>query len=293
MTRSHNTLRLPASLLAATLATLTGACGKVNSETTDAPMTPDDAPTDADIDAPPIDSPPPPDGGLGSEMAPAESCAQLHLARMPSGLYWLRSPAAADPPFQAFCEQALNGGGWVMLYNSVRTNGRTTAFWQFKYVDRLKQLGSPAADQNYYNGSLYLIGKDYMDVITDLQGKTVVAAVMSATGFNAATMQFTAPTLVVGNTSIFQSQFAGGWSAQDYDGDAAPTRSCSTLYSNVAQHYSNCWAYNLGSDADDPPLDGGVGPHANTNVLTPLNLAVQPNGGVYSQVRRIARYTRW
>jgi hypothetical protein len=166
-------------------------------------------------------------------------------------------------------------------------------FWQFKYADRLKQLGTLAVDQNYYNGALYLIGKEYMDVFVDLQDKIAVAAVMTATSFNAATMQFTMPKLTVGNAQVFNGQFASGWSAEDLDGDAAPTANCATLYSKIAQHYSKCGAYNLGSDADDPPLDGGVGPHVTNAVLTALGLALQTNGGVYSQVKRIARFTRW
>jgi len=65
------------------------------------------------------------------------------------------------------------------------------------------------------------------------------------------------------------------------------------IYGNIAQHYGTCWYYNLGGDADSPFDDGGVGPHVNNSILTPLGLALQPGGGQYSQVHRIARYTRW
>lgn len=226
----------------------------------------------------------------GSPENPARTCGELHVANMPSGVYWVR-PVAGDPAFQVYCEQTLNGGGWAMLANSVNGAG-TTAFWQFGYADRLSQLGTPAPDQNYYQGALYTIGTDYMDVFVDLQDKSAVVAVMTASGFNTNTMQAIAPSLTLGNTQVFNSQFASGWSARDFDGDAASIN-CASFYTNIAQHYSNCWAYNLGSDGDSPIFDGGVGPHVNNRVLTELGLAIQPNGGVYSQVRRIARFTRW
>jgi hypothetical protein len=261
------------------LAAVTAGCGKVNDST---------PPVDARIaDGAPVDAP------LGARDNPARTCAELRVAGMPSGPYWLHD-AQGNPPFQVYCEQQLNGGGWAMVLNSVRrSDGATTAFWQFKYADRLKQLGTPAADQNYYDGPLYLIGTEYMDVFVDLQDKTSVAAVMTATGIDPATMQFTAPMLTVGNASVYTAQFASGWSAQDFDGDPYGPSNCAALYSNVAQHYGQCWAYNLGADADGPVLDGGVGPHVGNSVLTALGLALEPGTGNYSQVKRIARFARW
>jgi hypothetical protein len=276
------------------LAMIAAGCGKVagsNSVPVDAIA---DAPVidDAAADGAPVDGAPP--GSPGSKDNPAHTCAELNLAKIPSGVYWLSDPAGLSPPFQVYCEQQLNGGGWAMLENSVRRDdGTTTTFWQFKYADRLKQMGTLAVDQNYYNGSLYLIGKDYMDVFVDLQGKTVVAAVMTAAAFNATTMRFSMPSLTVGNAQVFNGQFASGWSSQDHDDDEGATANCAVLYGNVAQHYNDCWAYSLGSDADTPVLDGGVGPHVINVVLTALGLSLQPNGGTYSQVKRIARFTRW
>src|SRR3954463_16678609 len=87
-------------------------------------------------------------GPLGSKDNPAHTCAELNLAKLPSAVYWVRDPAAQPPPFQVYCEQQLDGGGWAMLENSVRRDdGKTTAFWQFKYADRLKQIGTLAVDQ--------------------------------------------------------------------------------------------------------------------------------------------------
>jgi len=261
------------------IAALAGAlagCGGVSSGKHDA---------GADADAP---------AQLGSKDNPAHSCDALKVAAMPSGAYWLLDPGGAGPAFLAYCEQELNGGGWVMLENSVRRDdGATATFWQFGYADRLKTLGMPAPDQNYYAGSLYQIGRQYMDVFVDLQGKTAVAALMTAKGINPSTMQFMSPVLTGGNAAVFANQFAAGWSALDFDGDAYDAGNCAVSYNNIAQHYSGCWSYNLGADADTPTLDGGVGPHVENGVLASLSLAAQPSGGAYSQVARIARFTRW
>jgi hypothetical protein len=244
------------------------------------------------IDAPVIDAPVI-DACIIDAAIDARSCAELRDAGMPSGVYWVR-PTDTSERFQAYCEQGLEGGGWAMLENSVRReDGTTTAFWQFGYADRLSERGTLAPDQNYYNGALYRIGGEYMDMFTDLQNKTAVAAVMSATGIDPVTMRFIAPTRISGDPRVYEFHFAAGWSAQDFDGDSSPTSNCAADYNNVAQHYRGCWFYNLGADVQSPRLDGGVGPHVFNEVLTPLGLAIQPNGGGVSQVNRIARFTRW
>jgi hypothetical protein len=261
------------------LAAIAGGCGQVNA------MMPVDGAVD---DVPQIDAP------LGTMDNPARTCAELRVEAQQSGVYWLRSADAMAPPVEVYCEQQLNGGGWAMVVNSVhQADGTTTAFWQRRYADRLRRFGRPAPDQNYYDGSLYLIGREYMDIFVDLQGTTKVAAIMTATGINPATMQFTMPAFVSGNQSVYTAEFASGWSAQDFDGDTSTTSNCALTYSTVAQHYAACWNYNLGADGDAPPLDGGVGPHVNGALLTSLGLALQPSGGSYSQVQRIARFTRW
>jgi hypothetical protein len=272
-------------------------CGKVNGAVngavTDARMD-QGSNDDAAIDGPG-------DGAiaaLGTKDNPAHTCAELHVAGIPSGTAWLRSAASQAPAFQVYCEQTLSGGGWAMVENSVRRDdGTTRTFWQFKYADRLSQLGTPAADQNYYDGSLYLIGSEYMDLITDLQGRTVVAIIATATGFDKDAMKFIGPVKTMGNDAIYNSQFASGWASQDHDADP-DANNCAVLYSNIAQHYNGCWSYNLGSNAGRPPLDdGGVGPHVLNSVIDDLTLARQPGvgagDGVGSQVKRIARFTRW
>lgn len=261
-----------------------GGCGGVDrgEVPTDAPVT-----DGADVDGAP-------QAMLGTMANPARTCAELAVAGMPSAVYWVRDPADEKPALQVYCEQQLNGGGWALVANSVRRDdGTTTAFWQLTYNERLSQLGTLAPDQNYYNGSLYLIGTTYMDVFVDLADTTRMAAMVSATGIDRDTMRFTEPMWLGGNNDVYRSQFAGGWSAQNYDGDTDPDSSCAVDYENIAQHYSACWVYNFGADATEPRLDGGVGPHVADSVMTALGLAIQPGSNNYSQVKRIARFTRW
>lgn len=247
------------------------------------------------VDGPPVDGQP---GELGSREHPARSCGELAAIGTSSGVYFVRHPVEASSTLQVYCEQTLNGGGWAMLENSIRSDaGMTTTFWQFTYDERLSERGVLAADQNYYNGAMYQIGKQYMDVVVDLQGTVRVAALMTATGINLTTMHLLEPKFVGGISGIYGSQFASGWSSKDHDEDVDSTNNCAHFYGDVAQHYSACWAYNLGADGDADAngslLDGGVGPHVNNDVLALLGLTAQPGGGIYSQVQRIARFTRW
>lgn len=278
----------------ALLGVLASGCGKVSgSNAADAAPGDGIASDDAGVDAAPVDGPPT-DAPGGSQNTPANTCAELHTAGTPSGVYWLRDPLTPGAVFQAYCEQQLNGGGWVMMENSVRrADGTTAAFWQFKKADALKEIGTLAVDQNYYYGALYQAGREYMDVITDLNGKTAIAAVMTATGFNPDTMLFTGPALTVGNVDVFTSQFASDWASQDFHAGTADTTNCAVKYSNIAQHYGSCFAYSLGADDLQGGIDGGVGPHVSSSVLTALVLGLQTGGGTYSQVKRIARFTRW
>jgi hypothetical protein len=59
----------------------------------------------------------------------------------------------------------------------------------------------------------------------------------------------------------------------------------------VTQHYANCWAYNLGADAEEPIADGTVGPHVHSGTLTAMGL--HQDGSAYSRVRRITRFAKW
>jgi hypothetical protein len=206
-----------------------------------------------------------------------------------SGTVWI---TAGGNTYETYCEQAQNGGGWTLVYNSV-IGVDTLNFWQIPYAQRLQRFGRPSLDSNYYDGALYTVAPamQYMDVFEDQRGKVAVAFVASSAGFNSAAMTFVTPTLLSGNASVFGSQFAGGWSSSDFDNDSAGGSNCAASYLGVAQHYSNCWNYNLGSDADGTYVDGGVGPHVAAGTLSALGLSSDGTG--YSRVRRITRYAKW
>jgi hypothetical protein len=234
------------------------------------------------------------DAAPGTEDAPALSCRQLRDTLGPiSGVYWLRDDMS-QPAFQAYCEQVVEGGGWAVLHNSVlRLDGTTTAFWNISYANRFATIGAPSISDNYYAGSMYRRGTSFLDVITDLDDKEAVAARVESQGINPQNMAFISPVLESGSSGVFASHFATGWSSPDFDGDSYAPDNCATYYSNVTQHYSSCWVYNLGSDADSPFLDGGVGPHVHRSILVELGLQPTADGGSYSRVKRITRYVRW
>jgi hypothetical protein len=230
----------------------------------------------------------------GTADAPAPSCRQLRDTVGPiSGVYWLRDDAA-QPAYQAYCEQVVEGGGWAVLYNSeLRLDGTTTAFWNISYADRFATIGIPSSSDNYYAGSMYQRGTSFLDVITDLDGHSAVAARVDSQGINPQTMAFISPVRVSGSPGLFQAHFAAGWSSSDFDGDIYAPANCAAIYSNVTQHYSDCWVYNLGADADGNVLDGGVGPHVHRVTLVELGLHPTADGGTYSRVMRITRHVRW
>lgn len=278
--------------LCALVAGALGACASFGSETDPDPGVDSGTAQTGGVDAAPAPDGAP-DAQLGSEERPAESCAALvDEGNAENGLYWVR-PGGVGAAFEVYCEQHLAGGGWALLYNSVLTAGVTTGFWDFGYAERLSRIGTASPDSNFYHGDLYLAGTEFMDVIVDLNDVTAVAAQVTTTGFDHVTMHFASPTLTSGHAALFAAQFASGWSSNDHDSDTHATVNCATHFSGVAQHYGACWRYNLGSDADEPFLDGGVGPHVHNATLTEIGLTPQADGGGYSRVKRIARFVRW
>jgi len=211
-----------------------------------------------------------------------------------SGTYWIDPTGAA--PVEVYCEQQRYGGGWILLYNSVGDpGGQTLAFWNIGYADRLARKGTPAIDQNFYDGDLYRYGRTYLDVAEDLTGAEAEIFRATAAGIDEVTMAMYSPALVSGNSDVFLWQFAAGWSSPDRDFDTS-TSSCAAYYANVTQHYAACWRYNLGADADtaaDPTYqDGGWGPHMYAPEVTGLGLTAQSGGGSYSRMNRLSRFVK-
>ncbi|WP_437685999.1 fibrinogen-like YCDxxxxGGGW domain-containing protein [Sorangium sp. So ce176] len=211
---------------------------------------------------------------------------------LPSDVYALDPDGPGpEPEFDAYCDLVTDGGGWALLYNSVGSEaGKTLPFWNIPYAERLGTRGEPAPGQNFYRGSLYLVGREYRDEIEDLEGTVEEVLRATAEGIDAETMRLLRPAHVAGSADIFVAHFMSGWSSRDHDGDPSPGN-CALLHQNVTQHYAQCWEYNLGSDADDPFNDGGWGPHLGTHIAERLALA--SDGTLHTRVRRISRWTRW
>lgn len=226
---------------------------------------------------------------------PATSCKNAQESGLiRTGRTWIRpsDASAGQEPQEFWCEQTLEGGGWTLVYNSV-LGTNTTDFWNIPYAQRLSRRGRPEINSNFYDGSLYQRGLEFMDVVEDLAGTVQLATLVRAGSFNPTTMVFANVTVALGGTGWGAVHFGSGWSAPDYDGDVNADN-CATLYANVTQHYGSCWTMNLGSDADAPASnyrDGGVGPHVVSSWLGTYNLVSDGTG--YSRVRRISRYVRW
>jgi hypothetical protein len=85
---------------------VTVGCGSVDNKHPDAKVVDIDAAIDAAIDAPP-----------GTMFA--TSCKTLHAAdpAMPSGTYMVDPDGpGGDPPFAAYCDMAIQGGGWTVVF---------------------------------------------------------------------------------------------------------------------------------------------------------------------------------
>lgn len=216
------------------------------------------------------------------------SCDALRSAGVAlSGTYWIQ-PAGTSAR-TAYCDMETNGGGWTLVYNSV-LGVNTTEFWNIPHLERFSRRGSPRIESLFYDGSYYAQGKYYMDVIEDLNGKSVVVLVAEANGIDPYSMRFISPRYNYGSAAIYSSQFASGWSSPDFDSDGY-SANCATRYANVTQHYSSCHSYNLGADGDSSFYDGGAGPHLNSSAASALGLAV--DGSSYTRVRRISRFVKW
>ncbi|TNF26797.1 MAG: hypothetical protein EP329_20620 [Deltaproteobacteria bacterium] len=230
-----------------------------------------------------------PEGGCTPQTA-AFDCQELYdQGALTSGVYWITGNDSS--PYQTWCEQERWGGGWTLLFNSVGVlNGPTRAFWTILYADRFVGKGAPSLDDNYYDPALYTSGGSFLDVAkSQTNGVWTELFRATATGIDGTTMAMQNPALVSGNTAIYSSQFAQGWSAPDADFDTQTTN-CAVTY-GTTQHYSSCWVYNLGSDADSPYADSDWGPHLAISVANPLGIANAGDGN-YVRLARISRFVK-
>ncbi len=236
--------------------------------------------------------------GCGPDLADYDCMALLDAGATASGTYWIDPDGAGgDAPFEVYCEQQKYGGGWTLLYNSVGAEGgSTTAFWNIPYAARFTPKGTPDIAANVYAPTLYRHAHQYLDVAEDLTGAEAELLRATAAGIDETTMSLLSPTFVSGSAGVYSGQFAGGWSAPDYDHDAYTTN-CATYFADVTQHYSACWSYNLGADADtalDPTYrDNSWGPHAYNAVATAAGLSLE--GGTdnnYTRLNRVSRFVK-
>jgi hypothetical protein len=191
-------------------------------------------------------------------------------------------------PIETLCDFKSPDGPWALVHNSVGKEGKTLAFWQIAYADRLMHKGIPDVEENYYAGELFLVGKTYRDTIVDLAGKSVLALEATTSGLDPMTMHFANPVYVAGSDNVYKQNFAAGWSSADHDGDTFP-QNCAVSFSGVTQHYGTCWAYNLG--ANEAGIDAGWGPHLNST--TAAELGLRTDGSAYTRVARVSRWTKW
>ena len=231
---------------------------------------------------------------------PAESCADARASGLGvDGPTWIQRPGDADP-VQRHCMHSLEGGDWLMLESSVAA-AYTKHFWRIPFAERLGRFGRAALDANHYDGDLYTWvnasprspGRplEILDVAEDLRGRRVVLVRADAAGFDAATMSLTSAALLDGDTLIYDSHVAGGWSSFDQDFDTEPTINCAVDLSSTQHYGSSCLVYSLGHDSDDPASTSG--PHIERGAATRRGLFADADGSAHVPLRRITRYIRY
>jgi hypothetical protein len=206
-----------------------------------------------------------------------------------TGVYRIDPPGQSS--FETVCDTSMPGGPWALVYRTTGKVGSTPiTFWKIPYADRFQSKGLPN-DAIFYGPAAYKYGLVYRDLVVDEMGVSATLFEAQTSGLDALTMKFNAPMFVSGVMSVFNSQFAAGWSSLDYDNDSEPTYNCAVAFSGITQHYSTCWNYNLA--VDDEGKDLAWGPHVIRSALVSLSLYGDPAVTYYPRVKEITRWTKW
>jgi hypothetical protein len=206
---------------------------------------------------------------------------------------------------------APNSDHGTVAYRSVaNTNGANASdvqmpnkFFRISYSERLTDKGD-CNSGNCYKPSAYEIapGKKLLVTDTVMGGDGVERVVFSAKigGLDKNNMKILDPEFMFGNRSVYDSQLAAGWASYDADFDTHGSANCAQYYGQITQHYSACWNYSLGADADGGSISNFVspnqaenwGPHFYTGTLPSGSVAERADGSSYVRVRMITRYVK-
>jgi len=198
----------------------------------------------------------------------------------------------------------------TVAYRSVaNTNGSAASdqqiprkFFRISYSERLTDKGD-CHSGNCYKPSVYTSapGKKLLVTDTVMGGDGVERVIFSAKigGLDKVNMKILDPEFISGNRSVYDNQLAAGWASYDSDYDTW-NQNCAQYYGQITQHYSACWYYNLGTDADDGSVsvlaskdqEENWGPHMHVGYMPSGTIADRNDASSYVRVRMISRYVK-
>jgi trimeric autotransporter adhesin len=168
-------------------------------------------PAEARTGVAPSAAPPPSALGTAARYA-AGSCWEVKQQRpsAPSGVYWLLTPAMAEPQ-QLYCDQTTDGGGWVLVGKG--RNGWTADDSGRGSAAALKNLGyAGGADTHQYSAALI---NQLLDGgrVADLTDGVRVRRALTTAGSSWQEVRFEPDTRQTGWSWAFEARFdVGSWS---------------------------------------------------------------------------------
>jgi hypothetical protein len=175
-------------------------------------------------------------------------------------------------------------------------------FFRIPYSERLNDKGDCAAG-NCYKPSAYDLAPGKKLIVTDtvMGGDGVERVIFTAKigGIDKFNMKILDPEFTSGIRAVYDAQLAAGWASFDADHDTW-SNNCAQYYGEITQHYSACWVYNIGTDADAGAVNSMVsldqesnwGPHVHTSGLPSGSKADRNDNSSYVRVRMITRYVK-